>query len=112
MNKEYLKRGRLRLVKFGRRVAWLDTGTPESLLQTTEYVATIEHRQGFKVACIEEVAYRMGYIDASQVMRLAQNYSGDYRTYLRSDSSRAASVRSGLGEGRGVVRIQAISRPT
>lgn len=84
VNKEYLKRGRLRLVKFGRGVAWLDTGTPESLLQTTEYVATIEHRQGFKVACVEEVAYRMGYIDASQVVKLAQNYSGDYRAYLQA----------------------------
>lgn len=84
VNKEYLKRGRLRLVKFGRGVAWLDTGTPESLLQTTEYVSTIEHRQGFKVACVEEVAYRMGYIDASQVVKLAQNYSGDYRAYLQA----------------------------
>jgi len=84
INKEYLKRGKLRLIKFGRGVAWLDTGTPESLLETTEYVATIEHRQGFKVACIEEVAYRMGYIDASQVVKLAQNYSGDYRDYLQA----------------------------
>ncbi len=84
VNKEYLKRGRLRLVKFGRGVAWLDTGTPESLLQTTEYVATIEHRQGFKVACVEEVAYRMGYIDSSQVLKLAENYSGDYRAYLQA----------------------------
>ena len=84
VNKEYLKRGKLRLIKFGRGVAWLDTGTPESLLETTEYVATIEHRQGFKVACIEEVAYRMGYIDASRVMRLAENYSGDYRAYLQA----------------------------
>jgi len=84
VNKEYLKRGKLRLIKFGRGVAWLDTGTPESLLETTEYVATIEHRQGFKVACIEEVAYRMGYIDASQVTKLAQNYSGDYRDYLQA----------------------------
>jgi len=84
INKEYLKRGKLRLIKFGRGVAWLDTGTPESLLETTEYVATVEHRQGFKVACIEEVAYRMGYIDASQVTKLAQNYTGDYRDYLQA----------------------------
>lgn len=84
VNKEYLKRGRLRLIKFGRGVAWLDTGTPESLLETTEYVATIEHRQGFKVACIEEVAYRMGYIDATQVLQLADRYSGDYRSYLQA----------------------------
>lgn len=84
VNTEYLKRGKLQLIKFGRGVAWLDTGTPESLLQTTEYVATIEHRQGFKVACIEEVAYRMGFIDASQVLKLAENYTGDYRSYLQA----------------------------
>lgn len=84
VNKEYLKRGRLRLIKFGRGVAWLDTGTPDSLLETTEYVATIEHRQGYKVACIEEVAYRMGYIDASQVLKLSQSYSGEYRAYLQT----------------------------
>jgi glucose-1-phosphate thymidylyltransferase len=84
VNKEYLKRGRLRLIRFGRGVAWLDTGTPESLLETTQYVATIEHRQGLKVACIEEVAYRMGYVDASQVMKLAENYTGEYRAYLQA----------------------------
>jgi len=84
VNKEYLERGKLRLIKFGRGVAWLDTGTPESLLQTTEYVATIEHRQGFKVACVEEVAYRMGYIDSAQVLKLAEDYTGDYRSYLQA----------------------------
>ena len=84
VNKEYRKRGKLRLIKFGRGVAWLDTGTPESLLETTEYVATIEHRQGFKVACIEEVAFRMGYINADQVMKLAENYNGEYRAYLEA----------------------------
>ena len=84
VNKEYLKRGRLRLLKFGRGVAWLDTGTPDSLLETTEYVSTIEHRQRYKVACIEEVAYRMGYIDAAQVLKLSENYSGEYRTYLQT----------------------------
>ena len=84
VNNEYVKRGMLRLIKLGRGVAWLDTGTPESLLQTSEYVATIEHRQGLKVACIEEVAYRMGLIDASQVLKLAENYTGDYRAYLQA----------------------------
>jgi len=84
VNKEYLKLGRLRLLKFGRGVAWLDTGTPDSLLETTEYVSTIEHRQRYKVACIEEVAYRMGYIDAAQVLKLSQSYSGEYRIYLQA----------------------------
>lgn len=92
VNKEYLRRGRLRLIKFGRGVAWLDTGTPESMLETTEYVAAIEHRQRFKVACIEEVAYRMGYIDASQVVKLAENYTGEYRAYLQAVASEPAQA--------------------
>jgi glucose-1-phosphate thymidylyltransferase len=87
VNNEYLRRGKLRLVKFGRGVAWLDTGTPDALLETSEYFAAIEHRQGLKVACIEEVAYRMGYISASQVARLAENYQGEYRSYLRAIAS-------------------------
>ena len=84
VNVEYLRRGKLRLVKLGRGVAWLDTGTPDSLLETAQYVSTIEKRQGLKVACIEEVAYRMGYIEAAQVRRLAEKYTGEYRTYLEA----------------------------
>ena len=84
VNREYLRRGKLRLLKFGRGFAWLDTGSAESLLETAQYFAAIEHRQGLKVACLEEVAYRMGYIDAQQVARLAENYNGEYRAYLLS----------------------------
>jgi glucose-1-phosphate thymidylyltransferase len=84
LNQEYLKRGRLRLIKFGPEVAWLDTGTPEALLETTQYIASIERGQGLKVGCIEEVAYRMGYVGASQVMKLADNYTGEYHTYLQA----------------------------
>lgn len=87
VNMEYLRRGKLRLVKLGRGIAWLDTGTPDSLLETAQYVSTIEHRQGLKVACIEEVAYRMGYIDATRVRKLAENYVGEYRAYLESVAS-------------------------
>jgi glucose-1-phosphate thymidylyltransferase len=87
VNREYLRRGRLRLIKFGRGFAWLDTGTAESLLETAQYFAAIEHRQGLKVACLEEVAYRMGYIDARQVAKLAENYNGEYRAYLLSIAS-------------------------
>jgi len=87
VNREYLRRGRLRLMKFGRGFAWLDTGTAESLLETAQYFAAIEHRQGLKVACLEETAYRMGYIDAQQVAKLAQNYNGEYRSYLLSVAS-------------------------
>ena len=84
VNAEFLRRGQLRLVKLGRGVAWLDTGTPDSLLETAQYVSTIEHRQGLKIACIEEVAYRMGYIGAAQVRKLAEKYTGEYRSYLES----------------------------
>jgi glucose-1-phosphate thymidylyltransferase len=87
INMEYIRRGKITLVKLGRGIAWLDTGTPDSLLETSQYVATIERRQGLKIACIEEVAYRMGYIDADQVLRLAENYKGDYRTYLLAIAS-------------------------
>jgi glucose-1-phosphate thymidylyltransferase len=87
VNREYLRRGRLRLLKFGRGFAWLDTGTAESLLETAQYFAAIEHRQGLKVACLEEVAYRMGYIDAQQVAKLAESYNGEYRAYLLSVAS-------------------------
>jgi len=84
LNLEYLRRGRMKLIKLGRGIAWLDTGTPESLLETSQYVATLERRQGLKVACVEEVAYRMGYINSEQVSRLAENYVGEYRAYLKS----------------------------
>jgi len=87
INVEYLRRGKLRLVRFGRGVAWLDTGTPDALLETAQYFAAIEHRQGLKVACIEEVAFRMGYIDAVQLNRLADGYSGEYRAYLKAVGS-------------------------
>jgi glucose-1-phosphate thymidylyltransferase len=90
VNREYLRRGRLRLLKFGRGFAWLDTGTAESLLETAQYFAAIEHRQGLKVACLEEVAYRMGYISAQQVAKLAENYNGEYRAYLLSVASEPA----------------------
>jgi glucose-1-phosphate thymidylyltransferase len=72
VNKEYLKRGALRVEVLGRGFAWLDTGTPDSLLEACTFIETIEKRQGLKVACVEEVAYRMGYIDADQVLKLAQ----------------------------------------
>jgi glucose-1-phosphate thymidylyltransferase len=87
VNSEYLRRGKLKMIKFGRGVAWLDTGTPEALLETSQYFAAIQHRQGLKVACLEEVAYRMGYIDVDQVRKLARKYNGEYRPYLESIAS-------------------------
>jgi len=71
VNRIYLERGTLRVERMGRGYAWLDTGTHESLLQASEFVRTVEDRQGLKVACIEEVAHHMGFIDAEQVRKLA-----------------------------------------
>jgi glucose-1-phosphate thymidylyltransferase len=87
VNNEYLRRGKLKLIKLARGVAWLDTGTPDALLETSQYFAAIERRQGLKVACLEEVAYNMGFIDARQLRNLAERYSGDYRTYLQDIAS-------------------------
>ena len=71
MNRAYLKQSELGVELLGRGYAWLDTGTHRSLLQAANFIQTIEERQGLKIACVEEVAYRMGYIDAAQVARLA-----------------------------------------
>ena len=82
VNRVYLDRGQLRVEIFGRGFAWLDTGTTESLIQAANYVETIESRQGLKIACIEEVAYRMGFITADQVRLLADRIPNDYGRYL------------------------------
>jgi glucose-1-phosphate thymidylyltransferase len=83
VNRVYLERGELRVELFSRGFAWLDTGTIESLIQAANYVETIEARQGFKIACIEEVAFRQGFIDAAQVERIAAKLPNDYGQYLR-----------------------------
>ncbi|MBT2388402.1 MULTISPECIES: glucose-1-phosphate thymidylyltransferase RfbA [Streptomyces] len=70
VNRWYLERGTARLVNLGRGFAWLDTGTPDSLLQAGQYVGTLEERQGVRIACVEEVALRMGYIDSEDCYRL------------------------------------------
>ena len=83
VNRAYLTRGDLQVEKMRRGFAWLDTGTHESLLQAATFVETIQDRQGLKIACIEEIAYRMGHIDAEQVLRLAQPLmKNDYGRYL------------------------------
>jgi len=83
VNLEYLRDGQLNVERLGRGYAWLDTGTHESLLQASTFVQTIEERQGLMMACIEEIAYRMGYIDAEQVRRLAAVMrSSAYGQYL------------------------------
>ncbi len=72
VNKTYLQNGRLRVELMGRGYAWLDTGTHQSMIDASVYVKTIEERQGLKIACIEEIAYKMGYIDAEQLCRVAE----------------------------------------
>jgi glucose-1-phosphate thymidylyltransferase len=83
VNREYLKRGQLRVEKFGRGFAWLDTGTHDALIQAANFVETIEARQGLKIACIEEVAMRKGFITPAQVLELAGGIKNEYGDYLR-----------------------------
>lgn len=83
VNKQYLKNGKIRVELFGRGFAWLDTGTHDSLLEAGEFIATIEKRQGLKIACVEEIAYRLGYIDRRQLIRLAEPFrKNGYGQYL------------------------------
>ena len=72
VNRAYLEAGKLFVSKLDRGMAWLDTGTHESLLQASQYVQTIEARQGLKIGCIEEIAWRMGYIDDAQAAAIAE----------------------------------------
>ena len=83
VNQAYLRDGSLDVRRLGRGIAWLDTGTPDALLQAATFVAAVEQRQGLKIGAIEEVAYRMGFIDAAQVERLATPLRGNaYADYL------------------------------
>ena len=82
VNDVYLQRGQLDVVRLQRGTAWLDAGTFDSLLQASQFVQTLEARQNLKIACPEEVAWRMGYIDDARLSRLAQAYNNDYRNYL------------------------------
>jgi glucose-1-phosphate thymidylyltransferase len=84
VNRAYLERGALNVEQMGRGYAWLDTGTPDSLLEASEFVATLERRQGFKICCPEEIAYRMGFIDKTGFKSLADGYGKSaYGTYLK-----------------------------
>lgn len=84
VNKNYLEKKQLRVELMGRGYAWLDTGTHESLLEAGEFIATIEKRQGLKMACIEEIAYKLGYIDKDQLLRAAESHKKNaYGDYLK-----------------------------
>ena len=89
VNRVYLERAQLNVERMGRGMAWLDTGTHESLLEAGQFIATIENRQGLKVACPEEIAYRKGYINAEQLLQLAQplkkNAYGQYLLRLLNE---------------------------
>lgn len=84
LNKVYLNEGSLSIELLGRGVAWLDTGTADSLLESSAFVQTIEKRQGLKIACLEEVAYNMGFINKNDLLKLAESYpSSTYTDYLK-----------------------------
>lgn len=84
INKEYLHRGKLKVGVFDRGTAWLDTGTIKSLMQAGQFIQVIEERQGMKIGAIEEVAYRMGYIDREQLLKLAEPLvKSGYGEYLK-----------------------------
>jgi len=84
VNLAYLASGELRVDVLGRGIAWLDTGTHESLMQASEFIAAVENRQGLKVACLEEIAFRQGWIAAARVLELADGMAGtEYAAYLR-----------------------------
>jgi len=89
VNRHYLEHGQLNVEVMGRGMAWLDTGTHESLLEAGQFIATIEHRQGLKIACPEEIAFRKGYIDAAQLQKLAEplkkNGYGRYLQHILND---------------------------
>ncbi len=94
VNQKYLDQGNLKVELMGRGFAWLDTGTHESLLEASNFIQTIENRQGLKVACIEEIAYEMGYISQEQLVQLAQPLlKNQYGQYLLTRANEVAQTK-------------------
>lgn len=90
VNKEYLQRGDLHVELLGRGMAWLDTGTPQSLLEASSFVASIENRQGLKIGCIEEIAFRQGFMGKDALLRVADSFKNSlYGQYLRDIANEA-----------------------
>src|SRR5260370_26591360 len=88
VNNEYLNRGAIEVKILGRGHTWFDAGTPQALLEASEFVSTIENRQGLKIACLEEIAYSQGYIDEVRLQRVTERVPrGSYRDYLMEVSS-------------------------
>ncbi|MGW1056171.1 glucose-1-phosphate thymidylyltransferase RfbA [Streptomyces sp. NPDC001118] len=105
VNRVYVERGRAKLVELGRGFAWLDTGTPESLLQAGQYVRTLEERQGVRIACIEEVALRMGFIDADSCYRLGARLSNSgYGKYVMAIAAELSQSSAAIAGGTGEIR--------
>lgn len=84
INQVYLEQGELAVTQFGRGMVWLDAGTFDSLLEASQFVQSVEKRQGLKVACIEEIAWRKGYIDDAALEQIAAGYKNEYQSYLTS----------------------------
>ena len=85
INNEYLRRGKLRVLKLFRGLAWLDTGTCDGLLEASQFVSIVQKRQGLYIACIEEIAYRMGFVDKEKLLELAQPLAKtEYGRYLQA----------------------------
>lgn len=99
LNLIYLKEDKLKLQVLGRGIAWLDTGTHDSMLQASNYIATIEQRQGLKVACLEEIAYRNGFISREDLIELAQpllkNQYGEYLMMVANENIKNKGIRNG-----------------
>lgn len=83
VNQAYLDDGKLHVIRFSRGFAWLDAGTHDSLLDSGQFVAAVEKRQGLKIGCPEEIAYRRGFIDRKQLLNLADRFPNEYGDYLR-----------------------------
>lgn len=85
INQEYMNQSKLRVQQLGRGFAWLDTGTNETLLQAAQFVETIESRQGYKIACPEEIAFRQGWLSTEQLVEIAKQYTNSpYGQYIHS----------------------------
>jgi glucose-1-phosphate thymidylyltransferase len=92
VNRAYLEAGQLRVERFSRGFAWLDTGTPESLIRAADFVETVESRQGLKIACIEEVAYLMGFVGRDDLLAIAKSLPNDYGDYIRHVASEGSAL--------------------